>query len=149
MRRWIASGFGTGLLPPRLWGAPGGGGTIAAVLTAVIGLALWGAPWWLDVLFAVTVTGLSLWAAEPWAGEHDDPAWITIDEVAGTAVAMIGLTGWAWLIAVAVGRAADIFKVLPGIKRAERLAGATGITADDLVAGLYGLAAGWLVVWIR
>jgi phosphatidylglycerophosphatase A len=47
------------------------------------------------------------------------------------------------VLAVLVARAADIFKVLPGVRRAERLPGAVGVTADDAVAGLYGLAVGW------
>jgi phosphatidylglycerophosphatase A len=38
--------------------------------------------------------------------------------------------------------------VLPGTAQAERLHGAIGITMDDVVAGLYGLAIGWLVVGI-
>ena len=45
-------------------------------------------------------------------------------------------------------RLADIFKVLPGVAQAERLPGAVGITMDDVVAGLYGLAAGWIVAWM-
>ena len=49
-----------------------------------------------------------------------------------------------WVIAVVVGRAADIFKVAPGVAAAERLPSPWGITADDVLAGLYGLAAGWL-----
>jgi phosphatidylglycerophosphatase A len=66
-----------------------------------------------------------------------------MDETAGSLLAMIGLAGWPWLIAAIVARAADIWKVLPGVPQAERLPGAIGITADDLVAGLYGLAIGW------
>ncbi|MGZ8755006.1 MAG: phosphatidylglycerophosphatase A, partial [Acidimicrobiia bacterium] len=42
-------------------------------------------------------------------------------------------------------RVADISKRFPGVAAAERLEGALGITADDLVAGLWALAAGWLV----
>ena len=37
-------------------------------------------------------------------------------------------------------------EVLPGVPQAEALPGAVGITMDDVVAGLYGLAAGWLMV---
>jgi phosphatidylglycerophosphatase A len=66
-----------------------------------------------------------------------------MDETAGTLVALVGLTGWPWLAALLVARLADIFKVLPGTRAAERLPGALGVTADDVVAGLYGLAAGW------
>jgi phosphatidylglycerophosphatase A len=51
--------------------------------------------------------------------------------------------------ALVVARLADIFKVLPGVRRAERLPGALGVTADDLVAGLYGLGVGWLLsIWL-
>ena len=58
---------------------------------------------------------------------------------------MIGLTGWPWVVAFVVFRIADIFKWFPGVGQAERLPGSLGVTADDLVAGGYGLAAGWLV----
>ena len=68
---------------------------------------------------------------------------MAIDETAGTVVAVIGLSGWPWLAAVAVARLADIFKVLPGVRAAERAPGGIGITADDVVAGIYGLAVGW------
>ncbi len=47
----------------------------------------------------------------------------------------------AWLVA----RAADITKLPPGVGAAERLPGAWGVMADDLVAGLYGLLMGVLV----
>jgi len=49
---------------------------------------------------------------------------------------------------VVVARLADIFKVLPGVPQAERLPGAVGITMDDVVAGAYGLAAGWALTWM-
>jgi len=51
---------------------------------------------------------------------------------------------WPVLAAFVVFRMADIFKI-PGVKQAERLPGAVGVTADDLVAGLYGLLVGHLV----
>jgi len=52
-------------------------------------------------------------------------------------------------VAVVVARLADIFKVLPGVAAAERLPGAWGVTLDDVLAGGYGLAAGWLLLWLR
>ncbi len=91
---------------------------------------------------------LSLWSAAPFSKNHEDPGWIVIDEIAGTFLALIGLTGWPWLVALIVARAADIFKVLPGVKQAEMLPGAAGVTMDDVVAGAYGMAAGWLVFWL-
>lgn len=146
MRRIVAAGFGSGFLPRRLWNGDNGAGTFGAAVAALIGLALWTAPWWADLAAALVAIGLSLWAAAPFAENHQDPNWVVIDEVAGTLVALIGLTGIPWLAALVIARLGDIFKVLPGVPQAERLPGAVGITADDVVAGLYGLAGGWVLV---
>lgn len=148
MRRFVAAGFGVGLLPRRIWGSDNGAGTFGAVVGGIIGIALWAAPWWVDALVAGSAIALSLWAAAPEATAGADPGWVVIDEVAGSLVAVIGLTSFPWLVAWAIARLADIFKVLPGTAQAERLPGAIGITMDDVVAGLYGLAIGWLVVGI-
>lgn len=148
VQRFIASGFFVGLIPQRLWGSDRGAGTFGAALAAVISLLLWRQPWLVAAIAFAFALGLSLWSAAPFAADHQDPGWIVIDEVAGTLLALIGLTGWPWLVALVVARFADIFKVLPGVKQAERLPGALGVTMDDVVAGGYGLAAGWLVVWL-
>lgn len=145
MHRFVASGFFVGLIPSRIWGSDSGAGTFGAGLAALLGLVWWRQPWWIHVAVFVLFLALSLWSARPFAGDHDDPGWIVIDEMAGTFVAVIGLAGWPWLVAVVVARLADIFKVLPGVRAAERLPGAVGITMDDVVAGCYGLAAGWIV----
>ena len=94
---------------------------------------------------ALVAIGVSLWASAPFAVDGADPAWVAIDEVAGTLVAMIGLSGWPFVAAVIVARLLDIFKVAPGIREAESLHGAVGVTMDDVVAGLYGLGVGWLL----
>ena len=145
MHRIVASSLGLGLIPGRLRGSDAGAGTLGAALGAVIGglLLAVDAAWWVTAAVAGTLIATSLWAARPFAGAHDDPGWVCIDETAGTLVAVIGLTGWPWAVALIVARLGDIFKVLPGVSAAERLSGATGITADDDVAGLYGLAVGW------
>ncbi|MFQ5554826.1 MAG: phosphatidylglycerophosphatase A [Acidimicrobiia bacterium] len=148
MRRFIATGFGVGLIPRRLWGSDNGAGTFGATVGALIGLALWTAPWWADAAAAVLFFAASWWAANPLATDHADPGWVTIDEVAGTLIAVVGLTGWPWLVALVVARLGDIYKVLPGVAAAERLEGGLGVTADDAVAGIYGLGAGWLLVLI-
>jgi phosphatidylglycerophosphatase A len=145
MRRFVAAGFGVGFIPRKLWNGDNGAGTFGAALAALIGWALWTAPWWVDLMVAVAAILLSLWAAAPFAEDHADPNWVVIDEVAGTLVALIGLQGLGWLAALIVARLGDIFKVLLGVHQAERLPGAVGITADDVVAGLYGLAVGWIV----
>ncbi|MEN8041573.1 MAG: phosphatidylglycerophosphatase A [Actinomycetota bacterium] len=145
MERIIASGFGVGLIPSRLWGSDNGAGTFGAALAAGLGLLWWHQPWWWHAIVFVILALLSLWSSRPFADDHADPGWIVVDEMAGTFVAVIGLSGWPWVVAVVVARLADIFKVLPGVPQAEKLPGAVGITMDDVVAGLYGLAAGWLL----
>jgi len=145
MRRFIAAGFGVGFIPRRLWNGDNGAGTFGAAVAALIGWALWSAPWWIDLGVAVVAILVSLWAAIPFAKDGADPNWIVIDEVAGTLVALIGLSGPGWIVALVVARLGDIYKVLPGVPQAERLPGTVGITADDVVAGLYGLAIGWIV----
>jgi phosphatidylglycerophosphatase A len=88
---------------------------------------------------------VSVWAAGPFSRDGDDPGWVVIDEIAGALVSVVGLAGWHALVAWGVFRAADIFKgAFPGVAAAERLPGGWGVTADDLVAGVYGLAAGWV-----
>ena len=148
MQRLVASGFGVGFIPRYLWDSDNGAGTFGAGLAALIALLYWGRPWWIGAAVFIVAFGLSLWSAAPFATEHADPGWIVIDEMAGTFVAVIGLAGWPWLVAVVVARLADIFKVLPGVPQAERLPGAVGVTMDDVVAGLYGLGAGWVTVWV-
>jgi phosphatidylglycerophosphatase A len=142
LRRIVASGFGIGFLPRRLWGSDRGAGTFGAALGAILSLALWTVHPWGGVMALVAAFAASIWSAAPFGGDHQDPGWVVIDEVAGTLTAAVALIGWPWLIAVAVARIADIFKVLPGVAAAERLPGAWGITMDDVVAGGYGLLAG-------
>jgi phosphatidylglycerophosphatase A len=144
VHRTVASSFGLGLIPRRLWGSDAGAGTFGAGLGAAVGalLLLAAAPWWATAGAAAAATGASLWSARPFTAEGD-PGWVCMDETAGCLVALIGLSGWPWVAAALVARGADIWKVLPGVRPAERLPGAVGITADDLVAGLYGLAVGW------
>jgi phosphatidylglycerophosphatase A len=148
MRRFLAAGVGVGWIPRRLWGSDSGAGTFGAALAAAVGILLWEAPWWVDAGAALVAVAVAWWAAEPFAAHHSDPGWVTIDEFAGTLVALVGLTGWPWVAALVTARLADIFKVLPGVRRAERLGGGIGITADDVVAGLYGLAVGWILTGV-
>ena len=146
MRKFIAAGFGSGLIPRRLYGSDSGAGTFGAAVAVVVGVWLIPAPWWVDLVAAVAAIGLSLWAARPFAVAGADPGWVAIDEVAGTLVAMIGLAGWPWVIAVVIARLLDIFKVAPGIRQAEALHGEVGVTLDDVVAGLYGLIVGHILM---
>ncbi len=148
MHRFVASGFGVGLIPSRLWGSDNGAGTFGAALAAIPAFLWRNESWVLHAGVFAAFVALSLWAARPFAEDHADPGWIVIDEMAGTFIAVIGLGGIPWVAAVVVARLADIFKVLPGVPQAELLPGAIGITMDDVVAGAYGLTAGWALTWL-
>lgn len=144
MGRVIASFFGSGLLLRRIRGADEGSGTVASLLA--LGVALLIQPWWGRALALIITIGLGLWAIRSINIGDEDPGWVVIDEAAGTFLATLGSALPGALVAFVVFRAADIAKkFFLGVSQAERLGGAVGIMADDLVAGLYGLAAGWVV----
>jgi phosphatidylglycerophosphatase A len=139
--RLVASMFGIGHSPL----APG---TVASLVALPLGGALLA---WHPLVLAVAIlaiTLLGLWSLH--AGAIDgDPAWVVIDEVAGQWVALITLaapTLPGLLAAFALFRLFDIAKPGP-VRLAERVRGAGGIMADDLVAGalaaLVLLAAHW------
>lgn len=143
--RLIASFLGTGLVLGKVRGSDSGSGTIAALVALPLALLierLWG---WPGVLVAAALLiAAGLWAIGRLVADNGDAGWIVIDEAAGMFVAVIGVTAWPAVVAAfVVFRAADIVKTgFPGVRAAERLPGATGVMADDLVAALYGLAAG-------
>jgi phosphatidylglycerophosphatase A len=145
MHRVIASWFGTGLIMGRLRGSHLGSGTVGALFAfpaAILIGELWGRPG--QIVAAVVVVLASVWSAERFVEEEGDAGWICVDEAAGTFIAVIGLNVWPGaVVAWVVFRAADIFKgYAPGVSAAENLPGSVGVTADDVVAGLYGLVAG-------
>lgn len=127
-----------------------GSGTVGSALALVMSLALAPLGWGVQAVVTVVVMVASVWSARPFAvkdgdgnGKEGDPGWVVVDEAAGTFLATVSLSVPAAIVAWVVFRIADIFKrAFPGVAAAERLPGAIGVTADDLVAGLYGLAAG-------
>jgi phosphatidylglycerophosphatase A len=118
---------------------------VAAAFALIPAVALGLIGWWAQLVAALIVTTASLWSTRRFAHNDADPGWVVVDEAAGTFLAVIGLGAWGAAVAFVVFRIADISKRFPGVAAAERLGGALGITADDLVAGLWALAAGWLV----
>lgn len=151
MHRFVASWFGTGLILRHLRGSDSGSGTVGALFTIPLVWALASIGTWAQVLGFVAVAFASVVSSARFIGDTDstkrgDPGWVVVDEAAGVLLATIGLGLPGAIVAWLVFRAADIFKTyFPGVAQAERLGGGIGITADDLVAGLYGLAAGWIV----
>ena len=148
MHRAIASWFGSGLLLGKIRGSHAGSGTVGSALALIMTIAIGQYGWRWQLLAAVVVTTLALWSARPFAIDGADPGWIVADEAAGMFVASIGLSVPAVFGAFVVFRVADATKRFPGVAAAERLPGTVGITADDLVAGLWGLAAGWSLEWL-
>jgi phosphatidylglycerophosphatase A len=137
LSRLVASGLGAGLVPV----APGSAGSGVAIL---FGAGLLAGPGWALPCAAAGASLGGLWALRA-AAVEGDPGWVTIDEVAGQWIALLGLarpTLTGLLAAFLVFRLLDVAKPGP-VGWADRQGGAAGIMADDLVAGA--LAAG--VLW--
>ena len=141
--RGLATLWGLGRAVP----APGTAGSAVAVAVALLLHGLGGFPLLALATLAISVLALpAIRAALP--AEGADPPEVVIDEVAGQWLAMCapsagfwmaGLAPWnfpwpGWLAAFLLFRLFDIWKPWL-IRRAERLPGATGVLADDLVAG--------------
>ena len=139
--RWVASFGGSGLVPV----APGTAGSLAALLP---GLALlWVSPVAL-LAGVVVVTGVGLWAVHA-ARAGDDPGWVVIDEVAGQWIALLALPAPSVAGALAAFAAFRLFDIAkPGpVGWAERLPGALGVMADDVLAGVLAALVVWGVRW--
>lgn len=149
MHRVIASWFGTGLILGRVRGDDLGSGTVGALFALPIALLI--GEWWGvigQVIAAVIVVLAAVWASAPFVEGEGDAGWICVDEAAGAFIAVIGLAAWPYaIVAWVVFRIADIFKnIAPGVAAAEKIPGPLGITADDVVAGLYGLVVGHVLM---
>lgn len=137
--RLIASGFGSGLVKF----APGTAGSFVAL---VLGAAM------LHVFPpALPVAAAAAYLAGLWAvraeGAEDDPGWVVIDEFCGQWIAMLALatpSPAGLLAAFVLFRVFDIVKPGP-IRTAERLGGAQGVMADDVVAGAIAALLLWMV----
>ena len=116
---------------------------MGSVVAFGLALLLGNIGWQAQLAGAAVVTLLSVWAAGQFA-EEGDPGWVVIDEAAGTLIATIGVGFSGALVGLIVFRVADITKRFPLVRPAEGLSGGVGITADDVVAGLWGLAGAWI-----
>jgi phosphatidylglycerophosphatase A len=143
---FIATGFYVGYIRV----APGTFGSFSAVVSV----------WWMQQFFDYSVlvkivcivltTIIGLFSADHLLKDtrEKDPQYIVIDEWAGQFTAFLLVP--ASLENLALGfiffRIFDILKIFP-VKNAERLRGAWGVMADDLLAGIY--AAVCLYLWHR
>ncbi len=129
LARAIAGGFGCGR-------APRAQGTVAAAAaTLVAAFLLTFAPFLLPILILAALLS-GLWAIRRLA-LTDDPSWVVIDEIAGQWIALLAAARGGPLLLLAgfvLFRLFDILKPGP-IRSAERLPGALGVMADDVLAG--------------
>jgi phosphatidylglycerophosphatase A len=141
----IGSGFGSGFWP---WGPGTAGSVLATVIWALLSLAFRDASRYelefTVLVLALVFTWLGTWATarlQPYWG--DDPSRVVVDEMVGVWIPLAALqTGdyvWA-LAALVLFRLFDIVKPF-GIKALDRKKGAFWVMADDIVAGVYALAA--------
>jgi phosphatidylglycerophosphatase A len=139
--RAIATWFGCGYFPF----APGTVGSLAAV---AIGIAL---QVYFDIgrgtvlLMAAALLLPGIWAADVVAKleKREDPSLVVVDEVIGqwVTVAAAATLNWkSWLASLLLFRILDVWKP-PPVRQLERLPGGIGIVADDVMAGVYGALA--------
>ncbi len=135
----IGMGFGSGLSPI----APGTAGSLVAVVIYYLVATVWG-PQAQYILVALIGAGipLGIWATGLLANaEEPDPGRAVWDEFVGLWITCLFLpTSILWLAAAFfVFRFFDITKPWPA-RRVESWHGGLGIMADDVVAGIYGMA---------
>ncbi|MHB1950448.1 MAG: phosphatidylglycerophosphatase A family protein [Acidiferrobacteraceae bacterium] len=133
LRRWLATGFGAGLLPR----APGTFGTLIGlpIAWALGGLAMAPRAALVLILFAV---GLPLCGGVARELTRRDPPEVVWDEVVGLQVTLFvaARTPLTYVLGFILFRLFDILKP-PPLAWLERLPGGIGIMADDVGAGLY------------
>lgn len=141
----LSLGFGSGLAPI----APGTFGTLAAVPFYLL-LAQLSLPWYLLVVVIGFVAGVYLCQYTSDAlGVHDHGG-IVWDEFIGYWITMIAVPlSWQWIVlGFVLFRLFDIVKPWP-VKIADaKMKGGFGIMFDDVLAGLYALAAMQLALYL-
>ena len=137
----VATFFGVGHLHP----GPGTWGSAATVILCWL-LGRWITPTWQPwaaalLALAAVLVGIPAATQVARASGGKDPQFVVIDEVAGQLITLIAVP-IAWqslLLGFILFRAFDIVKP-PPLRQLERLREGVGIVADDVGAGLYGLA---------
>jgi phosphatidylglycerophosphatase A len=137
----IGTWFGCGYAPV----APGTAGSLAGLIIA-IALNYYGG-YGRGTLLALTAILLApgIWAAGVVAQQtgQPDPQIVVVDEVIGQWITLAGAAtyNWkTWLAAFVLFRLLDMWKPAPA-RQLESLLGGWGIVADDVMAGLYGALA--------
>ncbi len=131
----VGTALGLGYVPR----APGTAGSAGAAAVYWILGGPWF--WWLAAIVGATLLGGVAGTRMERRLGREDPQIFVLDEVAGTWLTLLWAPRVWWVVLLGFGlfRLFDIAKPFP-VRRAERLPGGWGIMADDLVAGLMGLA---------
>ncbi|MGV8057638.1 MAG: phosphatidylglycerophosphatase A [Smithellaceae bacterium] len=140
--RFLACGFGSGLLPV----APGTFGTLIGIPICLLCLPL---SWFLRLLVVLALLALSIYVsgrAEEIYQQKDDQR-IVIDEIIGFQVTMLPVT--ITVLHLCAGfvlfRIFDIVKPFP-LKKLQSLPGGWGVVLDDVGAGIYAGTLMFLVI---
>jgi phosphatidylglycerophosphatase A len=141
----IATWFGCGFSPV----APGTAGSLAALLIAIALHVYAGSGRAIFLVLAAILLIPGIWAAGVVAQLENkkDPQIVVVDEVIGQWITLAGAStfNWqTWLAAFLLFRLFDIWKP-PPVRQLEHLPGGFGIVADDVMAGLYGALAIFLL----
>ena len=141
----MAVGFGSGLSPK----APGTCGSFAAMFICMLLILC---PWYITLIVLIATFFLGVKAcneAEKAMGTHDHGG-LVIDEFAGMFVAILFMPQGAWylaLLAFVLFRIFDIAKPFP-VNIADRyVKGGLGVMVDDILAGVYALIAGHIILY--
>jgi phosphatidylglycerophosphatase A len=137
----IGTWFGCGFAPV----APGTAGSLAALIIAIALYYYGGFGRGTFLLLAAILLAPGIWAAGVVAKQTNrpDPQIVVVDEVIGQWITLAGAAtfNWkTWLGAFALFRLLDMWKPAPA-RQLESLPGGWGIVADDVMAGLYGALA--------
>jgi phosphatidylglycerophosphatase A len=137
----IATWFGCGYAP---WG-PGTAGSLAALVIAIALRYYAGSGRGTLLLLSAILLAPGVWSAGVVAKQLNitDPHIVVVDEVIGQWITLAGAAtlNWkTWLAAFVLFRLLDIWKPAPA-RQLENLPGGWGIVADDVMAGLYGALA--------
>jgi phosphatidylglycerophosphatase A len=137
----IATWFGCGYAPK----APGTAGSLAALVIAIALFYSAGSGRGTLLVLTAILLAPGIWSAGVVARESGsiDPQIVVVDEVLGQWITLLGTAtmNWkSWLAAFVLFRAFDIWKP-PPVRQLEKLPGGWGIVADDVMAGLYGALA--------
>ena len=145
MRKFIASGFGVGILWESLFKEKKGGGTLASFLFALL-------IYFLDLnliyLFFIFVGLIAIYYLVVDDKEaDDDPSWITLDEICGMSLVTLVSQGdlFPLIAGFLVFRASDILKKPNIVAEMEKYPGKIGVLYDDLAAGTIGLISSLIV----